>query len=93
MKMNPGKADEEFVLEQLQDIFQLAYNDALFEILQTIAKHVGIVDLNGLSIGDFFDRRRREIAENLIADSADTFPALASQMKLAWKKLDREQVR
>jgi hypothetical protein len=65
----------------------------LFEILQTIAKHVGIVNLNGLSIGDFFDRRRCEIAENLIADSADRFPALASQMKFAWKKLDREQSR
>ena len=49
METNPGKADEEFVWEQLNDFFQKAHNDALFEILQAVAKHVGIVNLNGLS--------------------------------------------
>jgi hypothetical protein len=92
IETNPGKADEEFVWEQLNDFFQKAHNDALFEILQAIAKHVGIVNLNGLSIDEFFHRRRREITENLLADFADTFPALASQIKLAWKKLDRDQL-
>jgi hypothetical protein len=91
MEMNPDKADEEFVWGQLNDLFQKAHNDALFEILQTIAKHVGIVDFNGLSIDEFFDQRRREITENRLADFADTFPALASQIKLAWEKLDRDQ--
>lgn len=89
--MQPGEADEEFVLEQLQNIWQKAYNDAMFELVAAIAKHVGIAELDGLSIGGFLDRRKREIAENLVADMADTFPALASQIKRAWEQFDREQ--
>jgi hypothetical protein len=93
MKMNPGKADEEFVWEMLTDVFQKAHNDTMLETLEAIAKHVGLSHINGFPVREFFGRRRREIAENLIADSADTYPALASQMKLAWQKLDREQGR
>ena len=89
--MNPGKADEEFVIEMLDHIQQLAHNDALFEIVQAIAKQVGIESLNGFSVEEFFHRRRREIAEKSVAEAADDFPALASQMKLAWEKLEREQ--
>jgi hypothetical protein len=91
MKMNPGKADEEFVQKQLNWFFQKAHSDAMFETLEAIAKHVGVSDINGFPLREFFDRRRREIAKDLIADSADTFPALASQIKLAWEKLDRDQ--
>jgi len=91
--MNPSKADEEFVQEMLKDVFQLAHNNATLETLETIAKHVGLSQINGFPVREFFDRRRREIAKDLIADSADTFPALASQIKLAWEKLDREQGR
>jgi hypothetical protein len=50
-----GKADEEFVWEQLNDFFQKAHNDASFEILEAIAKHVGIAKLDGLSIREFFE--------------------------------------
>jgi hypothetical protein len=88
--MNPDKADEEFVWETLNDFFRLAHNDAT---LEAIAKHVGLSHINGFPLREFFDRRRREIAKDLIAESADTFPAVASQIKLAWEKLDREQGR
>jgi hypothetical protein len=93
MKMNPGKADEEFVWEMLTDIFQKAHNDTMLETLEAIAKYVGVSNINGFPVREFFSRRSREIAEDLIADCADTFPALASRIKLAWKKLDREQGR
>jgi hypothetical protein len=46
-----------------------------------------------VSIEEFFHRRKREIAESLVAESADAFPALASQIKVMWDKLDREQTR
>ena len=91
MKMQPGKADEKFVWEQLNNFFQKAHNDASLEILTVIAKHVGIEQFHGFPIGEFFERRKGEIAENLVADFADTFPALASQVKHAWEELDREQ--
>jgi hypothetical protein len=89
--MNPGKADEEFVQEQLADFFRLSYDKALFEIVEVIAKQAGIVTLNSLSIREFFDQRRRQLTEELLSEFADTFPALASQIKQAWEKLDREQ--
>ena len=84
---------EEFVQEMLTDIFQKAHNDTMLETLEAIAKQVGVSDINGFPVREFFRRRRRKIAKDLIADSADTFPALASQIKLAWEKLDREQGR
>ncbi len=93
MKMNPGKADEEFVWEMLNDVSQKAHNDAMLEMFEAIAKRVGVSDINGFPVREFFDRRRRKIAKDLIAESADTFPTLASQIKLAWEKLDREQGR
>ena len=88
MKMQPGKADDEFVWEQLRDFFQKAHNDASFEILASIAKHVGIGQLNGFPIDEFFERRKGEIAEELVADFADTFPTLASEVKDAWEELE-----
>jgi len=91
MKMQPGKADERFVWEQLNNFFQKAHNDASFEILAAIAKHVGIGQLNGFPIDEFFERRKGEIAEDLVADFTDTFPTLASEVKHAWEELDREQ--
>jgi hypothetical protein len=75
------------------DVFQMAHNDATLETLEAIAKHVGLSEINGFPVREFFDRRKRKIAQDLIADSADTFPALASQIKIAWQKLDREQGR
>ena len=86
--MQPGKADERFVWEQLNNFFQKAHNDASFEILASIAKHVGIGRLNGFPIDEFFERRKGEIAEDLVADFADTFPTLASEVKDAWEELE-----
>ena len=91
--MNPGRADEQFVWETLTDFFQLAHDTVTLETLEAIAKHVGLSHINGFPLREFFDRRRRKIAEDLVADYADTFPALASQIKLAWEKLDRDQRR
>jgi hypothetical protein len=48
----------------------------------------GIDQLNGTPLREFFDRRRREIAERLVSDMADTFPALASQIKHAWERIE-----
>jgi hypothetical protein len=51
-------------------------------------KHVGIGQLNGFPIDEFFERRKGEIAEDLVADFADTFPTLASEVKDAWEELE-----
>jgi hypothetical protein len=89
--MQRGRADKEFVWGQLNRFFQKAHNDASFEILVAIGKQVGIEQLHGFPIEEFFERRKAEIAEELVADFADTFPTLASEVKHAWKELDREQ--
>jgi len=91
MKMNPGRADEEFVWKQLLLFFQKAHIDALLETVQAIAKHVGIEQLDDFPIDEFFHRRMRKIADDLIADYADTFPARASQIKAAWEQIGRER--
>jgi hypothetical protein len=91
MEMNPGRADEQFVQEQLTLFFQKAHSDAMLETLEAIAKHVGVSDINGFPVREFFSRRSREITEDSIAEFADTFSALASQIKIAWEKLDRDQ--
>jgi uncharacterized hydantoinase/oxoprolinase family protein len=91
MEMNPERGDETQVWRNALQILQRAHDDALFEIVQTIAKHVGINDTNGLPIGQFLIQRQREITEHLVSDFADTFPALASQIKAALGEIEREQ--
>jgi hypothetical protein len=84
MKMNPGMAPEEVVWERLLSFFQKAHNDALLEVVQIIAKRVGIERIDGLPVDEFFHQRMRKIAQDLVADYADTFPNMASQIKRKW---------
>ena len=69
----------------------LVFPLVLLEIVQTIAKHIGVNDINGLPIGQFLIQKQREITEDLVADFADTFPAQASQIKAALEDIEREQ--
>jgi len=91
MEMHPERGDEATVWRTALQILQRAHDDALLEIVEVIAKHVGINTINGLSIGKFLIQRQREITDHLIADHADTFPALASQVKAALEEIEREQ--
>jgi hypothetical protein len=91
MEMHPERGDETAVWRNVLQILQRAHDDTLFEMVQAIAKHVGIDNINGLSLREFLIQRRREITEQLLADFADTFPALASQIKAAIGEIEREQ--
>ncbi len=78
---------DDFVWEHLSRFGQLAHDDASLEILQVVAAASGVTEINGVPLRVFFERRKREIVERLIADFADTNPALASRVKMAWEKI------
>lgn len=82
---------EEFTLEMLSQIFINAAVDALGETIEAVAAELGVSEIQGMPIQEFYGRRRRSIAEHLVADFADCHPAMASQMKAAWDKVDLEQ--
>ena len=82
---------EEFTLEMLSQIFINAAVDALGETIEAVAAELGVSQIQGMPIQEFYGRRRRSIAEHLVADFADGHPAMASQMKAAWDKVDLEQ--
>lgn len=87
-----GKNDgEESVWEHLSKFGQLAHNDASMEMLEVIAAAARVTEINGVPLRVFFERRKQEIVENLVSEFADTNPTLASQIKAAWEKFDREQ--
>jgi hypothetical protein len=70
-------------------IFVLAHENAVVETLEAIASAAGVAEIKGQSIRDWFEMRKHTIAQELVADFADTNPKLASQIKSAWDSLDR----
>jgi hypothetical protein len=82
--------DEELVWEHLREIFLLASEQALLDTVEAIASKVGVSEIDGFPVREFFDRRKREIGERLVADFADTNPRMASDVKAALDQMDRE---
>lgn len=82
---------EDFVCEHLSWIFLLASERALLDTIEAIASQAGVSQIEGFSVREFFERRKRETSEELVRDFADTNPRMASDVKAAWDKLDRER--
>jgi hypothetical protein len=80
--------DEEFTQEMLGNILTNASLEALAETLQALAAALGVTQLQALPVGEFYERRKFARAEELVADLADSQPALASQIRRAWKEID-----
>ena len=79
---------EKFIIEHLSKVFEMAQHDALVEVVTRIADAVGVTELEGMSVGELYERRRRAISEDLVRDYADTNVAMASKVKELWDKLD-----
>ena len=79
---------EKFIMEHLSKVFEMAQHDALVEVVTRIADAVGVTELEGMSVGELYERRRRAISEDLVRDYADTNVAMASKVKELWDKLD-----
>ena len=86
-KMTPEE-QEKFIMEHLSKVFEMAQHDALVEVVTRIADAVGVTELEGMSVGELYERRRRAISEDLVRDYADTNVAMASKVKELWDKLD-----
>jgi hypothetical protein len=82
------KNDQEFTLEMLNDILTNSSLDAMMQTVEAIASELGVSHIQSMSIREFYDRRRRSIAEHTVAELADSNPALASQIKAAWDQVD-----
>ena len=83
--------DEAEIWEHLGKVFVLAHLNALTETVEALASRLGISEIEGRSVDEFFHRRKHDFSEQLVADLADTNPTFASQIKAAWEKLDRQQ--
>ena len=79
---------EKFIIEHLSKVFEMAQHDALVEVVTRIADAVGVTELEGMSVGELYELRRRAISEDLVRDYADTNVAMASKVKELWDKLD-----
>jgi hypothetical protein len=83
--------DRLFVLDTLQDIFILSAQEGLVSTLEAIASELGVSQIQGIPIEEYYERKRRAIAENHVADFADMNMKLASHIKEEWKKLDAKR--
>jgi hypothetical protein len=83
--------EEKFIYEHLETIFQLAGHDALVETVLRVAAELGIQKVDGISVGEFYERRKRKLAEELVCDYADVNVSMASKIKAIWDKMDRER--
>lgn len=82
--------DEENTLEMLAEIFTTASGDALLETVKAIAAAAGIKKLQGMPVEEFYHRKKEAIAEQLVADLADSQPARATALKAAWDQIRAE---
>ena len=82
--------DEHIIYNQLNAIVQLADTKALLEVVKALAKQLGQHQIDGLALDTYFDKKRQDIADNLVENLADEFPTLAEQIKRAWKRVRRE---
>ena len=74
MKMNPGRGDERFVAEKLFEFFQHSHQAALLETVQAIAKHVGLSEITGIPVEEFYHRRAARLPNNLLLITQTPFP-------------------
>jgi hypothetical protein len=83
--------NEKLVWEQLTSILLVASEQALIDTIEAIATNAGVSQIEGFPVREFFERRKREKGEQLVSDLADANPTLASEVKAAMDKLDRER--
>ncbi len=82
--MNGIPSYGQVIHDQLIATFTVATERALMATVQEIAAGLGVVTLNGMPVREFFERRKTQETEELIADFADVNPAAASHVKALW---------
>lgn len=73
--------------ERLSQILTAAAAQASLHSLVAIAAKVGVSDLDGLPVPEFYERYRRQEAERLLASASDHNPELVTAMKQLWEQM------
>lgn len=79
--------NEEFTLETLQSIRTIAACTSLLETIEEIAAAIGIAQIKGMPIREYYDRRRDVMEGDLMRDLADTNHMLATKVKQASEQI------
>ena len=88
--MSP-KDEEEFIYEHLTNIWKMAAHDALVDAYAELAASLGVSQIQGFPVREFYERKKRKIAEDLLRDFADVNVAMASKIRRVWDKMDKER--
>lgn len=83
--------DEEFILQSLQGIFQVADSQATLKTIEELAAALGVSQIHGMPIVEYFHRKKSEMAEDLIRDFSDHNPAAATAIKAAWEDVKKDK--
>ena len=83
--------DDEHIQETLISIFQLSSEHALISTIEELASACGIQTLQGLPVVEYFQGKKQQHAEHLVADFADMNPSFATSMKKTWDAMNEPQ--
>jgi hypothetical protein len=86
------KNDEEVILKALRDVLVIADSAATLRTIRELAAILGVSQIQGMPIEQFFAQRKVQLAEELIANYSDQNPRLATALKAAWEKAKTERL-
>lgn len=81
---------EEYIYDTLGDVLSHSSHHALLATIEAIASQLGVSNIQGMPIQEYYERTKVEIAEENIANLADMDMKCASEIKLAWSKVGTE---
>ena len=75
-----GMSDDDFIQKLLTDVVRQSYTGAALATIEAVASELGLSQIQGVSIREFFAAAARLEAERRISDMADLDPALGTQL-------------
>ena len=58
---------------------------------EALAASLGVSQIQGFPVREFYERKKRRISEDLLRDFADVNVAIASKIKAVWDKMDADR--
>jgi hypothetical protein len=88
--MSP-KEEEEFIYQTSTDIMKMAAHDALVDAYLELAASLGVSQIGGFPVREFYERKKTKIAADLLRDFADVSAEMASKIKRVWDEMDNKR--
>ena len=83
--------DEEFILQSLDGILQVADSQATLKTIEELAAALQVSQIQGMPLEEYFHRKKTEMADELIRDFSDHNPNAATAIKAAWVKIQNDK--